>query len=61
MACRFGRLDCVTVWIKMSLWIKLMTRGAFINDNIFSVIDATIKYRPMMNEVYSYEFSFMTL
>ncbi len=45
----------------MSLWIKLMTRGAFINDNIFSVIDATIRHRLMMNIVHSYEFSFMTL
>jgi hypothetical protein len=61
MACGFGHLDCVTIWIKMSLWIRLMTRGAFINDDIVSVMDATIGHRPMMNGVYSYEFSSMTL
>lgn len=58
MARGFGHLDCVT---KMSLWIRLMTRGAFTNNDIVSVMDVNIGHSPMMNGVCSYEFSSMIL
>jgi hypothetical protein len=61
MACGFGHLDCVTIWIKMPLWIRLMTRGAFTNNDIVSVMEVNIGNSLMMNGVYSYEFSSMNL
>ncbi len=45
----------------MSLWIMLMTRGAFTNNDIVSVMDVNIGHSPMMNGVYSYEISSMIL